>query len=421
MRTASVRRAWLGMLVGSALLCACGETGTPASTQTNSGAAAEPATETPAAQATQETADATPGVLTVGDQAPPLSSARWFRGEAREAVTPGRVTLVEFWATWCGPCITVMPHISELAETLGPRGLDVVAVSLDQGASAEQVVETFLEERADIVSFEVMLDEGATGRDWFEAAGRSGIPCSFVVAQDGRIAWIGHPMEPASDGSGNQLDRVIEGLLDGTYDIDAQARAAGEAAAAMASAAAEQTRVEEQVAELSAEMGKLWSQGDRRGVLEYIDQIVAIDPDNSHDLAQRKIEILLYELGEAEEALSAARALLAEPYADDSGMMLTMASLFSGGADPGEEGRAFAVDTARRVVALTDGTDPTTLVVLAEALFASGEPGAAVDTMRGALSLVDETSPAYATYELVLARYQSAAEAAGPADASAGG
>ena len=70
---------------------------------------------------------------------------------------------------------------------------------------------------------------------------------------------------------------------------------------------------------------------------------------------------------------------------------------------------------------MTDGTDPNSLVVLAEAHFASGEPSAAADTMRGAMALVDETSPAHATYELVLSRYSAAAGEDEPDDEPASG
>ncbi len=207
------RSVWIATLAGVALLASCGEPGE---------SAAGKAGNDPAA------ADATPRVLAVGDQAPPLSAIRWFRGDAREAVTPGRVTLVEFWATWCGPCIAAMPHLSELARTLGPEGLDVVAVSIDRGDKAEPLVEKFLNDRADIVAFEVMLDRGETSERWLKAAGRSGIPCGFVVDQRGRIAWIGHPMQPATEGEGYELDRVIRGLLDDTEAIDAQRTSAAD-------------------------------------------------------------------------------------------------------------------------------------------------------------------------------------------------
>ncbi|MEO0632351.1 MAG: TlpA disulfide reductase family protein, partial [Planctomycetota bacterium] len=131
-----MRTAWIGTLTGIAFLGACGEQNEPPQNAgTSNGEQPAPAT---AAE------DPTPGVLTVGDAAPPLSASRWFIGDERDAVTPGRVTLVEFWATWCGPCIAAMPHISDLAETLGDKGLDVVAVSLDRGENAAQVVADFL-------------------------------------------------------------------------------------------------------------------------------------------------------------------------------------------------------------------------------------------------------------------------------------
>jgi thiol-disulfide isomerase/thioredoxin len=52
--------------------------------------------------------------LKVGDRAPALKVARWLQGDAVTKFEPGKVYVVEFWATWCGPCIRQMPHLAEL-------------------------------------------------------------------------------------------------------------------------------------------------------------------------------------------------------------------------------------------------------------------------------------------------------------------
>ena len=66
--------------------------------------------------------------------------------QAAIAAHRGKVVLVDFWATWCGPCIARFPHIVELAEMHDEQELVVISVSLDDPAEQEQVLQ-FLEQK----------------------------------------------------------------------------------------------------------------------------------------------------------------------------------------------------------------------------------------------------------------------------------
>lgn len=57
-----------------------------------------------------------PKQLALGSPAPPLYIQSWLKGEPVNQLEKGKVYVVEFWATWCGPCIAGMPHLSEVAE-----------------------------------------------------------------------------------------------------------------------------------------------------------------------------------------------------------------------------------------------------------------------------------------------------------------
>jgi thiol-disulfide isomerase/thioredoxin len=146
--------------------------------------------------------------LAVGDPAPPLSVTKWMHGDPVEQLKPGKVYVLEFWATWCGPCIEVMPHLSKLQADNAHRGLVVIGVtSRDQKGNNLQSVTSFVNKKGGIdLNYRVAYcDDDKTERAYMQAAGQDGIPCSFVIGRDGKVAFIGHPKE---------LDKVLPGLLD---------------------------------------------------------------------------------------------------------------------------------------------------------------------------------------------------------------
>ncbi|WP_437918099.1 TlpA family protein disulfide reductase [Sphingobacterium sp. LRF_L2] len=54
----------------------------------------------------------------VGDPAPPIRYSKWLKGTPVENYEKGHIYVIECWATWCGPCIAAMPHLSELAKKI---------------------------------------------------------------------------------------------------------------------------------------------------------------------------------------------------------------------------------------------------------------------------------------------------------------
>lgn len=129
-------------------------------------------------------------VMPVPRPAPSLSMTTLAGADVSLARAEGPV-LVDFWATWCKPCIEAMPELSELHETYGPRGLTVLGVSIDE-KGPEQVA-SFLEERE--VSYPIAVD-GGDHPAWF-AWGVAAIPAAFLV-HDGQIVaeWRGR-IDPA--------------------------------------------------------------------------------------------------------------------------------------------------------------------------------------------------------------------------------
>lgn len=135
-------------------------------------------------------------VLAVGSPAPAFTPEKFMSGSAFTALEPGKVYVIEFWATWCPPCVRAMPHLAKLqAENPDITVVGIAAmerVSDDQ--SREKKVTEFLEKRGGSVGFPLAVDHDASmARDWMNAAKKGSIPCSFVVGKDGKIAYIGHP------------------------------------------------------------------------------------------------------------------------------------------------------------------------------------------------------------------------------------
>jgi uncharacterized protein (TIGR03435 family) len=110
-------------------------------------------------------------------QAPPGTQASW-------ASLKGRVVVLEFWATWCGPCIAAIPHLNEMADQFKDQPIQFIAITDEK----EPLIAPFLKKKP--MRAWVGLD---TDRSMFKDYGITGIPHTVVVNQEGKIAAITHP------------------------------------------------------------------------------------------------------------------------------------------------------------------------------------------------------------------------------------
>jgi thiol-disulfide isomerase/thioredoxin len=97
----------------------------------------------------------------------------------------GKVVLVDFWATWCGPCIREMPHVREMYDKLHEQGFEIVGISLDKDREA---LDNFLAENQ--LPWETLA--GDETQDLAEKYSVRGIPTMMVVDKEGKILGVAH-------------------------------------------------------------------------------------------------------------------------------------------------------------------------------------------------------------------------------------
>ncbi len=144
----------------------------------------------------------------LGDPAAELKISDWVKGEAVTlASDPKNIYVVEFWATWCPPCRTSIPHLTEMQQRFKDKNVTIIGVT-DEKAG---VVNPFVKNMGAKMDYRVAIDEdGETGKGYMQAYGINGIPHAFIVREK-KVIWHGHPMAG--------LDKTLEEVIAGKYDV----------------------------------------------------------------------------------------------------------------------------------------------------------------------------------------------------------
>ena len=147
----------------------------------------------------------------IGSQAPKLQIEHWIKGNPVDLAKADekKIHVIEFWATWCGPCRDSIPHLTELQGKYKSKGVTVIGITDEPKAT----VERFVRRQDKKMDYTVAIEKGDTmSQAYMRAYGQTGIPATFVVDQKDRIVWVGHPK--------NGLDDVIDRLVNGTFLLE---------------------------------------------------------------------------------------------------------------------------------------------------------------------------------------------------------
>jgi thiol-disulfide isomerase/thioredoxin len=318
--------------------------------------------------------------LAVGDNAPGLDIERWVKGE-ETTIKPGQVYVIEFWATWCGPCRAVIPHLTELQKNYGDDGLTIIGVSIDEKTEA---VAPFVRGQGDKMGYTVALDRhGGTKRAWMDAAGLQGIPASFIVDRKGKIAFIGHP-------NSDDFSATLRQVMAGRFDPKLQKQADPMLQAAR-----------------RAKTQRNWLLASR-----HYDEIVALDAAVFVNVALEKFDMLLVDMDQREAAYDYARALMRTAYASDAGALQMLAEKVARDPKIDQAKRDLdlalqAAETSRRIAGRND---PKALATVALVHFHRGEMEQAIELQKQAyFSASPRVKPGY---QRTLRTYQESAQRA---------
>jgi thiol-disulfide isomerase/thioredoxin len=302
--------------------------------------------------------------LKVGSKAPALTVEKWLKGDAIPEFKPGQAYVVEFWATWCGPCITAMPHLSKLAKKYKPDGIHFIGVNIweQYGESTLADVTKFVAEQGDRMSYHVAYDgaKGVMAETWMKAAGRQGIPSAFIVDRTGTIAWMGHPMA---------MDMPLDMIAKNTWDP---------------------IKGPEMIKQAEAAMDKVFKAEDPASMLAEFTKFEAAYPGMAAGMQDMKLGLLL-ENKKFTEGYALAKTMVDTAITERDAEKLNQVAWMIVSPEASHEQRDsdLALRAAEKAAEFTENKSPDILDTLARAHFVKGNVDRAIEVQTQAVGMAE--------------------------------
>jgi len=320
-------------------------------------------------------AEATPKI---GDKAPPVRVAKWISEKPPavpgEAGAEKHVFLVEFWATWCKPCLKSIPHLAKLHEEKKGDGLVIISLSTEEPAR----IEPFVKKRN--MPYHIASDsEMGTSENYMDDV--PGIPHAFLIDRQGFVVWQGNPLDQ------ERMDALIEDVLAGKHDLEKAKLSAQR-----------ETKYEETLQELQM----AFRTRNEQQIFDLLDKLIALKPDNLQPYLIRRE--MLREFDRASEIPAWDERIEASLQGSPQAMKQLVGIELS--RDLTERNPALMLRCAQRANALAESREPETLSVLARVYCELGMIDRAISKQQEAVALAEGASRE--SFEKVLAYYERA-------------
>ncbi len=286
--------------------------------------------------------------LTIGDKAPAIKVAKYFNGTPVKDFQPGKTYVMEFWATWCGPCVAQIPHLAKMQKDYGKDGVTFMSTAVWQREKTQEAREKkvgdFVKAKDGAMAYTVAIDnERWMADNWMKAAGQNSIPAAFLVGKTGMIEWIGHP---------GSLDSVMTQYVAGEWDVNK----------AKAELAKEQEK-ERLWMEVMMPLRKSMMSDDRQATIAAFKTANEKMP-NDENIMSMQFQFMLEDASTCKQGYAIGERIMKANW-DNAQTLNMLAWTVADDGDVAERNLSFAMKAATRAVELTDNKDASVLDTLA--------------------------------------------------------